>query len=245
MSEHDALLRAILDDPQADDRRLVYADYLEENGQQQRAEFIRVQVALAAHERAVADGIEPDNPFAPGYLIFSKRQALNARMHDLLCKHAWEWLKVEGLATYSSRVGFPMEGWLSKEAGGPGVELAITVNRGFVSEVRAPLAELLQHLPAILKHHPVVRVEATDRNPATDDKGRGHGWYRWKHYHQLPDSREEDDLPAELFDLLQGGSRTERVGVVYRWYESVEDAHDALSEAILSYARAIAREEQS
>lgn len=38
------LLNAILEDPADDMRRLVYADYLAENGEEERAEFIRAQV---------------------------------------------------------------------------------------------------------------------------------------------------------------------------------------------------------
>lgn len=41
-----ALLAAILADPADDTVRLVYADWLEENGQTARAEFVRVQIAL-------------------------------------------------------------------------------------------------------------------------------------------------------------------------------------------------------
>jgi uncharacterized protein (TIGR02996 family) len=41
------LLQAILDDPDDDLRRLVYADWLEEHGQVERAELIRVQCRLA------------------------------------------------------------------------------------------------------------------------------------------------------------------------------------------------------
>ncbi len=44
MTDGESLLAAIIDDPAADDRRLVYADWLEENGQDERAEFIRAQI---------------------------------------------------------------------------------------------------------------------------------------------------------------------------------------------------------
>jgi uncharacterized protein (TIGR02996 family) len=47
MSEADALLRAILDAPEDDAPRLVYADWLDEQGESARAAFIRVQVQLA------------------------------------------------------------------------------------------------------------------------------------------------------------------------------------------------------
>src|SRR5262249_46319231 len=42
-----ALLRALLETPEDDALRLVYADWLQENGQAERAEFIRVQCELA------------------------------------------------------------------------------------------------------------------------------------------------------------------------------------------------------
>src|SRR5882724_1925296 len=48
MPTADDFLQAILADPDADGPRLVYADWLEEDGDADRAEFIRVQCALAA-----------------------------------------------------------------------------------------------------------------------------------------------------------------------------------------------------
>lgn len=47
MSDGDALLRAILDDPDDDAPRLVYADWLDEHGDASRAAFIRAQIELA------------------------------------------------------------------------------------------------------------------------------------------------------------------------------------------------------
>ena len=47
MNDHDALLRAIQDAPDDDAPRLVHADWLEEHGQPQRAEFIRLQCELS------------------------------------------------------------------------------------------------------------------------------------------------------------------------------------------------------
>jgi uncharacterized protein (TIGR02996 family) len=49
--DHDALLRAICENPREDTPRLVYADWLEENGQPERAAFIRTDVAMALHEK--------------------------------------------------------------------------------------------------------------------------------------------------------------------------------------------------
>ena len=47
MPEHRAFLNAILERPDDDLARLVYADYLDETGDPERAEFIRVQIEIA------------------------------------------------------------------------------------------------------------------------------------------------------------------------------------------------------
>ncbi len=46
MTEHPGFLQDILEHPDDDVPRLIYSDWLEENGQEDRAEFIRVQVEL-------------------------------------------------------------------------------------------------------------------------------------------------------------------------------------------------------
>lgn len=47
MSDRDALLHAIAARPEEDTPRLMYADWLEENGEPERADFVRTQVLLA------------------------------------------------------------------------------------------------------------------------------------------------------------------------------------------------------
>ena len=67
-----ALLKAIIANPDEDTPRLVYADWLQENGDDERAEFIRVQVQLSRTEY-------PD---------------LRARESVLLGAHRERWLRV-------------------------------------------------------------------------------------------------------------------------------------------------------
>ena len=52
----DALMRAILADPACDTPRLVYADWLEENGEAERAEFVRIQVRIGEIQRGCGCG---------------------------------------------------------------------------------------------------------------------------------------------------------------------------------------------
>lgn len=70
-----ALHRAIIENPDDDLPRLALADWLDENGQPERAELIRVQVGLAR---------EPDN------------EALRLRERDLLAAHQEEWVRPLG-----------------------------------------------------------------------------------------------------------------------------------------------------
>ena len=54
--EYLALLRRILENPADDAPRLILSDWLEENGQDERADFIRVQCELGRHiEKTKAD----------------------------------------------------------------------------------------------------------------------------------------------------------------------------------------------
>jgi uncharacterized protein (TIGR02996 family) len=75
MSEADALLQNIIDNPDDDAPRLVYADWLEEHGDTERAEFIRVQCTLGSRSREEAPAL----------------RLLQEREEDLRNRHAAEW----------------------------------------------------------------------------------------------------------------------------------------------------------
>lgn len=68
MTERDALLRAVLADPADDTVRLAFADWLDENGESERAEFIRVQVELAKLESIDLGEVNPIGPPTPSDL---------------------------------------------------------------------------------------------------------------------------------------------------------------------------------
>ena len=76
MSDRDALLAGVLANPDADLPRLVYADFVEKAGDAARAEFIRVQCALAAGQ------FEDDK----------EKAAMELRERYLREKHGAEWL---------------------------------------------------------------------------------------------------------------------------------------------------------
>ncbi|MBA4190744.1 MAG: hypothetical protein C0467_22390 [Planctomycetaceae bacterium] len=93
MSTEAALLRTIREAPEDDTVRLVYADLVEEEGDPDRGEFIRVQIALA--------NISETDP---------ARRALEDREHALLAEHESRWLGVptdsDGLTAWQFVRGF-------------------------------------------------------------------------------------------------------------------------------------------
>lgn len=50
MTDRDALLAAIIAEPDEDTPRLMFADWLQENGEADRGEFVRLQVEAGAAE---------------------------------------------------------------------------------------------------------------------------------------------------------------------------------------------------
>ena len=75
MTTEEAFLQAVSEGPDDDAPRLVYADWLEEHGRPERADFIRTQVELA---RLPAEG--------------RRRPELERRELELLSTHEEEWL---------------------------------------------------------------------------------------------------------------------------------------------------------
>ncbi|MBA4191115.1 MAG: hypothetical protein C0467_24285 [Planctomycetaceae bacterium] len=75
MSPEQGFLRAIIEAPEDDTARLVFADWLDENGQSERAEFIRTHIELARSDEA-----DP------------RRAAWLARLHRLQAANGAAWV---------------------------------------------------------------------------------------------------------------------------------------------------------
>src|SRR5262245_35873201 len=88
MREGEALLRAVCAAPEDDAVRLVYADWLDDNGDPERAEFIRTQIELSLLE-------ETDEQF----------DDLKQRERELLATNAerWEAEALEGITSVTIR----------------------------------------------------------------------------------------------------------------------------------------------
>jgi uncharacterized protein (TIGR02996 family) len=138
-----AFVSSIVALPDDDTLRLVAADFLEENGDAERAAFIRVQVALARLEtRELRNSLEADE--------LRKRERAFLGPFSVY-PHLWaaedcpELVRVIPPVRTSSPLaslhvaGVERLGW----------------RRGFVEEVRCPAAEWLRHGAAVRKRNPV------------------------------------------------------------------------------------------
>jgi uncharacterized protein (TIGR02996 family) len=101
MNQHEAFLADIREHPDDDTTRLVFADWLDDNGQADRAEFIRIQCRL--------ETLPPEAP---------QRRALENRDTDLLTLHEEQWLgpPAPQLEEWTWRRGFVEEVTLTATA---------------------------------------------------------------------------------------------------------------------------------
>jgi uncharacterized protein (TIGR02996 family) len=148
MTEVEAFLRAILEDPADDDVRLIYADWLEEHGHVERAEFLRLQIS----------------------------QREEGRQRELLARHTASWFR--GLLPMHSwqvrRVGGPDLGFFG-ESTVPEIEWQ--VRRGFVQAVSLSLDDFWRYAVHLFRSQPVTRVTLTDRLPQSVGLDPSRSWF--------------------------------------------------------------------
>jgi uncharacterized protein (TIGR02996 family) len=131
MTEREALLRAVCEFPDDDTPRLVFADWLQEHGDEERAEFIRLQIEAA---RLAADD--------------KRRSSLVARATELEEKHGAVWLSELPKVGRIDWLRAP-GGWLGGEA----------FDRGFAARVRVDNAgAVVKHAKVLFAATPVRRL---------------------------------------------------------------------------------------
>lgn len=149
-----AFLTAIVASPDDDTLRLVAADFLEENGDPNRAAFIRTQIALARLEASGLAHTPEAGALRKQELTFFG--PLSSSPRSWAAEDCPEF--VRGTRTQS--------GFLALRA--EGVE-RLTWRRGFVEWVTCPTAEWLRHGAAIRKRNPVRRVILSECAGVTRD----------------------------------------------------------------------------
>lgn len=248
-----AFLAAILANPLDDAPRLVYADWLDETGRVERAEYIRVQCELA---RFPPPGLENR---LPGPTRQEMRESLRRREADLWnSPGAIDWFNPYAAGLQTIR--------LPRQTIGH-IEPVGYVRRGFIDSASLPTAALVggpcglcggegqvRHGPvtrrvvcpdckgnrtvvgiaARLARCPLTEVRLSDRSPGHHPTSGLCGWYLRSPREGVPAATAED-LPADLFALLSPG--VEPGWRRRRWYPSEGAAVAALFAACLEYVR--------
>ncbi len=146
-----AFMAEILAHPEDDAPRLAFADWLDENGQPERAEFVRVQVRLAGM-RWTSQGT--------GELSWRDlADALRRREREILNANGFNWTK--GLIGTPWAVSAHENGLVLLEFGKPNVMGGAYFRRGFVEALTCPAADFLAHADALTAAAPIREVRLT------------------------------------------------------------------------------------
>lgn len=261
MTDRDAFLAGIVANPEDIGRRLVFADFLDEQGNENdsaRAEFIRVSCELDRRPEwvraACACVCQP-----PAFDGCGHREQ-KARQWELWTKNLCRWEHGQVIADCAYR--------LEGESPCEDAPVHAVFRRGFVEVVRGPLAWLIGgncetcegsgnmwgngsalggpcpachgtghtpgHLREIVRTQPVTEVVVSDRDPYRAHWSDVFGWRRDDGGFARPENERTDELPLPVFLALRG--QTDGNDLI-KWWLTVDAAHSALSAAILSKAK--------
>lgn len=224
-----AFMADIIANPEDDTPRLIFADWLDDNGEPERAEFIRVQCAIWTVETTCGCGgksgghkqtggqhtnggcaameLRWPNPDGPPRAriravdLLEKMVQRYDRNSRMPAKYVWAGPAVEELAYGDT------ERW--------------EYRRGFVAEIRCTEAAWLFRGPAIVREQPIEVVRLTDKKP----RQSGNVWVWCSE--TLDSAEESETLPNFLYNLLRRkGSEVSR-----------EAACDRLSRACILWAK--------
>lgn len=147
--EYTAILASILAVPDDDLPRLALADWLDEHSEGERAEFIRIGIEI---ERLHGTACRLHDPVTTLPIIHGPIYDLRQRERAIWREWSRRWF---GWGTGTENFGSALT---------PN-EVDPRVRRGFVAEVRMPVAAFLSAAKGLFSTHPVERVVLTDREP--------------------------------------------------------------------------------
>jgi len=147
MTDRTAMLAAIIAHREDDTPRLVMADWLEENGEPARAEFIRVQCELSrdfaeVNNQGIKDGIT--NTGRKRHPRFSELARRENELRSSVCERLEQGKWFPGWNGWSLSTDETFIARSTKKAG--------YVSRGFISSVSCSWQDWLTHSPALWWH---------------------------------------------------------------------------------------------
>lgn len=238
MTEREQLLRAILDNSAEDTPRLMYADWLQENSQPDRAEFIRAQVKIAQ----LIEGWKLENLLCLDMYLDPQDgeqqewkhelHALWNRERRLYHSNACDWhLFLPGAQQFvchaTETVGTVFSDSMHVEQ---------RFRRGFIESVTCATTDFLTHAEALFRTHPITAVKLV-----------GFGWFHRgstrrcririnnvEQLHHSPGLEPVTYLPVSFKPHVRGGPVLEYGD---REYDTRDEYEAALCSAAVSWGR--------
>lgn len=212
--QHEAFLARIISNPDSDAERLIYADWLTDQGDRpsfERAEFIRTQIALALVDAEVATLGKCTCPYDPTTACLrckeGERRGLWLRRSDLR--------KREQQLRPGDRLYMPI-------AKTDYDYVTVQWQRGMIECVNASAEQFQKYGPHLVRIAPLRRVNISGVKPATTDREPGFRYfYCW-------DARWSSPLRF-LADYLPVGHDS--------WRETEQECMDDLSAALIQWAK--------
>lgn len=182
MTEHESFLQAIIANPADDAPRLIYADWLEEHGNSNRAEFIRIQCELAAMKPRGCQHMKRIGHFLNSPVIMSGTECgkcqwcLLTEREQALYRYQPGPLRYMQLCFDLSRLGSRAVDMTFTESGPciAGLKFSESANmassvecvfrRGFIAEVTLGCQDWLAHGPQLVKMTPLEKVTLSDKH---------------------------------------------------------------------------------
>jgi len=224
-----ALYNAILQYPHDIQRRLVYADWLDENDGEEQAEFIRLGVELLDvppntllnyRKKCECVTCRKINRIKDLSKANWKRMALNpAGVGE--CLHGYDWSSFENIIEHDASIPH-------------------TIRRGgFIDEIRCSIADFMRHARDIAAKHPVTKWVLTgvkpEMHPLPSNK-----WYLYFYYGHNYDTGLSPEMcsdshwiPEEIIPFFD----QKHINGYSAWLDSDEQAMKLLQDACYKYAR--------
>jgi uncharacterized protein (TIGR02996 family) len=184
VTHDDAFLADVLATPLDDAPRLIYADWLEDAGTPDRAEFIRVQCEWAAMSGCLFTTEDDGNGDPGGWPCRCPWHVLHRRQRELLAhRSAADWTP-PALRPFS-----------------------VAFRRGFVESVTLTADNFLEHASALFAGAPLLEVVLVDRSPIPRPDLNAWLWLAGESWHWPPHRLREPaahQVPLPLYQRLRG-----------------------------------------
>jgi uncharacterized protein (TIGR02996 family) len=248
VTEGEQLLRAVLEEPGDDTVRLVYADWLEENGRGKEAAYIRNGVAICHPER-----LNPEHDMGAGWdgiIDFITQYPPADRNHCPLCRaisHQRGHPFTRALAADVGDIFGKPADWSGRKDPGVPNYVGVRCRGGFVAEVTTTAAQFTEEVArSLFSRHPVTAVCLTDARPS-EDSAIGSTRVGWHLAEQTEDVDETDPgmgyIPLRIFERLTRmvSSPVDAYNLGLAVYQREADARGDLSDACCLWGRSLVK----